>query len=448
MSDLRFLKELGTEFERIGETDASARRSDRGRRWMRGPRSAIANGVTIGLPLLAVVAVAAVAFSVHTSGVHTSRRAGSPPPTAGIRIAFSATAVDPRSLLGPSIDRSIDILRQRLGAVFHGVQVSRAGDGLVVLAPHARRADRARIVALAVPARLEFYDWEANALTSNGKTVASQLQAQDRTAVEISQGGAGTMPGGPGAGSLPLYEAVKLASQQPPSVSVDNARDSREYYLFGAPGSPACATAAQDQNTIPVAGAHCMLLSQPLKETTTNRQIIAGDVASALLPGVKASQGQQLVVSHGTVVLLAAQATAGQQTSFSSPSAQFFVLKDNVALFGKDITSPVKSTDQSGQPDVTFGFDSAGASKFQQVTARIAHRGALVSAPVSPFNQHFAVALDNQLITVPFINFKQYPDGVIGRGGVDITGGFTVQSARDLAILLRYRPLPVSLAAR
>ncbi|PZR80295.1 MAG: hypothetical protein DLM65_08535, partial [Candidatus Aeolococcus gillhamiae] len=209
MSDLRFLKELGAEFERISETHASAQGSDRSRRgWVRVPSSAIANGFTVGLPLLAVVAVAAVAFSVHTSGVHTSRRAGSPSPTAGIRIAFSATAVDPRSPLGPSIDRSIDILRQRLGTVVHGVQVSRAGDGLVVLAPHARRADRARIVALAVPARLEFYDWEANALTSNGKTVASQLQARDPKATEISQGGGATTPGEPGAGSLPLYQAV------------------------------------------------------------------------------------------------------------------------------------------------------------------------------------------------------------------------------------------------
>lgn len=285
-------------------------------------------------------------------------------------------------------------------------------------------------------------------LTSNGKTVASQLQARDPMATEISQAGGATTPGEPGAGSLPLYQAVKLASDQPPSVGVDNARDSREYYLFGVPGSPACATAAQDQNTIPVASAHCMLLSQPVEETTTNRQIIARDVASALLPGVKASQGQELVVSQGTVVLLAAQATAGQQTSFSSPSAQFFVLKDNVALFGKSITNPQQSTFPAGGPDVQFGFTPAGTSKFQQVTGQIAHRGEALSGLGQTLSQHFAVALDNKPITVPFIDFKQYPDGVIGSSSEDITAGFTVQSARDLAILLRFGPLPVSLAAR
>jgi SecD/SecF fusion protein len=63
-------------------------------------------------------------------------------------------------------------------------------------------------------------------------------------------------------------------------------------------------------------------------------------------------------------------------------------------------------------------------------------------------DQHFAVALDQQLITVPIIDFKIYPDGITGGGGADITGGFTIQSARALATLLRYRPLPVNLTTR
>ena len=64
------------------------------------------------------------------------------------------------------------------------------------------------------------------------------------------------------------------------------------------------------------------------------------------------------------------------------------------------------------------------------------------------FNQHFAVALDNTLITVPSIDFKIYPDGVTGGGGAEIAGGFTIRSARTLATLLRYGPLSINLAAR
>src|ERR1700735_3297872 len=67
-------------------------------------------------------------------------------------------------------------------------------------------------------AQLEFYDWEANALTTNGKTVASQLALRDPAALKISQGTAGATgipPGNPGTGGVPLYNAVKLASEQP-----------------------------------------------------------------------------------------------------------------------------------------------------------------------------------------------------------------------------------------
>ena len=86
-------------------------------------------------------------------------------------------------------------------------------------------------------ARLFFYDWEANALTPSGKPAASLLQAQDPTATLISQGTTATPPGQTGAGSLPLYQAVKLAAAQPYSASKHNARFGSQYFLFGAPGS-------------------------------------------------------------------------------------------------------------------------------------------------------------------------------------------------------------------
>src|SRR3982074_2514947 len=108
-------------------------------------------------------------------------------------------------------------------------------------------------------ARLEFYDWEADAITPNGESAASQLQTQDPTAVQISQGSNGATPGDPGAGSMTLYDAVKLASKQPPKVSSDSARLGPQYYLFGAPGSAGCAALAKEQNKTPSPGVHCLL---------------------------------------------------------------------------------------------------------------------------------------------------------------------------------------------
>ena len=62
-------------------------------------------------------------------------------------------------------------------------------------------------------------------------------------------------------------------------------------------------------------------------------------------------------------------------------------------------------------------------------------------------NQHFAITLDNVLLSVPFIDYKQYPDGITGENGADVFGSFTTQSAKTLATLLRYGPLPVNLTA-
>ena len=432
MSDLRFLKELGAEFERIGETDASAQRRDRGhKRWIRAPRSGMA-GVGVGLSVLVVLAVVAVGF-----GLHPRSRAGSPVPGGGVRVVFSAAAVRPRSPLGPSLQRSVDILRQRLSAVFPGVQVSRAGNGLVVVVPKASGSDRARIVALAAPARLEFYDWEANALTPNGKTVASQLQTQDPTALRISQG-SGASAGTPGAASMNLYDAVTLASKQAHERSSDNARPGPAYYMFGAPGSQACKVAAEDQGTLPTVGEHCYLAGPNANKI---------DLISGLPNGVHASEAETLVVPRGITVLQAVPASFADAPAMSSAAAEFFVLKDRVSLLGSDITNPQPSTDSAGNPDVKFGFSSKGKNEFQTVTSAISHRGHSVSRLDQRLNQHFAVALDNRLITVPSIDFETYPGG-IDDSGADLTAGFTVQSARDLATMLRFGPLPVSLAVR
>jgi SecD/SecF fusion protein len=339
-----------------------------------------------------------------------------------------------------ALSRAVDIMRERvdqLGVSEPEIQTS-GGNQISVGLPDVQDTGRA-VKEVGTTARLEFYDWETNALTPNGKTVASQLQTQDPTALEISQGSGSLAPGNPGAGSMLLYDAVKLASKQPASSSPNNARAGPEYYMFGAPGSAACATAAKDQGKTPTPGVHC-LLSGPSSGDQAQQ-----DLKEGLPAGVNASEAEELVVPQGTVVLQAANQSATNQVAFDDPTAQFYVLKDNVSLFGNDISNPQQGTDQSGNPDVQFGFTSHGKTEFQDVTSAIAHRGDLVSGLGQTLDQHFAVALDNQLITVPSIDFKTYPDGIPGDTGADITGGFTIQSAQDLATQLRLGALPIKL---
>jgi SecD/SecF fusion protein len=340
-----------------------------------------------------------------------------------------------------ALQRAVDTMNQRVNQL--GVsepEISTQGSNLISVGlPDVQDTARAeRLVG--TTARLAFYDWEANALTPTGKPVARGLASQDQSAVLISQGGGSLAPGSRGAGSLPLYQAVKLAAKQPPQRSHSNDRNGPEYFAFGAPGSPACSAAAHHYHVTAIVGQHCPLAATPEDNLT--------DLASVLPPGVGLSEKgvQTLIVKQGWVVL---QAVPGggfsREQKWSDPSAQYFVLHDRVALFGDKITNPQQSNDQAGQPDVTFGFTGQGGSAFQTVTGQIARRGNLVSGFGQQLNQHFAVALDTQLITVPSIDYKTYPDGIPGTNGADITGGFTIQSAQDLATQLRLGALPINL---
>jgi hypothetical protein len=468
VSDLRFLEQLGAEFKRIdpdGSTIQTGRRR-RGPRWARARRGALEAAVG-GLSLLLVVGVALVVFNAHGRRTTVSAATGRT-----IRIVFIASPLPGQRVpLVPAAERSIAPLRLRLDSFFHHVKVSGATQGprfengvqrrgyisggeVAVVARGAPPGSRARIEALAAPGQLEFYDWEANLLLPDGKTVASALDllppgyqnnpsllsSDQRLALQISQGA-----GAPGAGSLSLYDAVKLASKQPavsrfaPAPGTTQALQGSKYYMFGAPGSATCRIAGKAYGYSPRPTEHC-LLSGP---TTSLASLYTN-----LPVGVSRSQGQVLTVPQGTTVLQATRSKFSALPKVSDPSARFYVLSDNAALSRSDITNPQQSTDPSGTPDVSFGFTTRGGTEFQRMTGQVARRGEQVSALDQTPNQHFAVALDGQLVTVPQIDFKQYPNGVSGQNGADITGGFTTQSARTLAALLRFGPLPVNLEPR
>jgi hypothetical protein len=386
-----------------------------------------------------LVAVAVVAVFVGLGNRHAGRPAPGTSIGAG-ELAYVARATSSRVPLQASVGLAVARLRTRLAAASPGVTVVRHGDRVTLHGVTA--ATRSTVQALARPGHLVFYDWEANALTPSGTTVASQLSAQGATAVTISQGAAGGNGPGGGGGGLSLYRAVRVASRQPVVAAGGDARLSRVgplYYLFGAPGSAACATVAGLDGIGATPGRHCLLAGPE-----TSPRALRSDVPA----GVSASAGEQVVVPQGTVVLQASGPSAGPSFASSRPTARFYVLRDHGSLSGGAITHPQQSTDQSGDPDVSFGFTASGEKQFEQATAAIAHRGAVQSPVGGPQqDQHFAIAVDGQLISMPSIDFKTYPDGITGGGGADITGGFTRHSAQDLAILLRSGPLPVSLIA-
>ena len=364
----------------------------------------------------------------------------------GVELVYQGEPTAQGKVTSATLNQAVNIMRKRvdqLGVTEPQIQTT-GGNQITVSLPDISDLQRAQ-QQVGSTAQLFFYDWERNALVTSGpqegKTVATQLQAQDPTAVLTSQGNSTLGPGSPGVGSVGLYQAVVLAHKQPPAPTTNTqSHHGPVYYLFGAPGSAACNVAAQVQHSTPIVGEHCLLAGPE-----SSVKFIQEDLSSRFGNRVTLPQGHLLTVPQGTVVLQAVDASAKKQTSIRSPLAQFYVLKDDVALQGGDITSPQEGTDQSGKPDVQFSFTSKGQNEFSRVTNEIAKRGFTASPPGQTYNQHFAVELDGKLITVPSIDYNQYPDGISGSNGADITGGFTSTSAQDLATLLSDGALPITL---
>src|SRR5499427_2280897 len=106
---------------------------------------------------------------------------------------------------------------------------------------------------------------------------------------------------------------------------------------------------------------------------------------------------------------------------------QKYLIEKRVLVSGADLTDAQPGFDQrTNEPVVNFRFNSAGARKFAEVTQ------ANVGKP-------FAIVLDNKVISAPVIR-----EPILGGSG-QISGNFTVQSANDLAILLRAGALPAPL---
>jgi len=106
---------------------------------------------------------------------------------------------------------------------------------------------------------------------------------------------------------------------------------------------------------------------------------------------------------------------------------QSYLIEKRVLVSGADLVDAQAGFDPTNnEPVVNFRFNSSGARKFADATT------ANIGKP-------FAIVLDNKVISAPVIR-----TAIIGGSG-QISGSFTVQSANDLAVLLRAGALPAPL---
>jgi preprotein translocase subunit SecD len=101
-----------------------------------------------------------------------------------------------------------------------------------------------------------------------------------------------------------------------------------------------------------------------------------------------------------------------------------FLLRKRTLLDGSTLTDArVQIDSQFNEPYVSINFDKKGARIFERITGE-------------NVNKRLAIVLDNNVYSAPVIQEK------IAGGQARITGRFTAEEARDLAIVLRAGALP------
>src|ERR687898_416002 len=306
-----------------------------------------------------------------------------------------------------AIERAIEIIRQRVDTL--GVsepEINRVGEDQVDIGlPEVTDIQRATEV-IGSTAQMQFYDWEPNVIPEDPNDPNAAEQGFNRQ-----------------------FDAVNFASTQKPECFQDSCTtNGPRYYLFDRDTLELLAGPEQKRSDL--------FLDFPRERQPKNTVI--------------------KVVPQGTIVV-AEPPTDDPETDEdeSTGPPEYFAVRDRPSLSGTDIENPEQQSDQTtNQPNVTFDFTDEGQTKFQDVTRAIAQRGAAEAPPgicgtnpaaASNLSDHFAIVLDNEVVSRPIIDFCENPDGIDGRTGAQISGGFTLQEAQDLAELLRIGALPIDL---
>jgi SecD/SecF fusion protein len=355
----------------------------------------------------------------------------------GLELVYQGQATGTSTeVTGEDIEDSISIIEQRINKL--GVsepEVARLGtDEITVSLPGVTDANRAA-EQVGSTAQLYYYDWEPNLIgperviggspgrePPEGPRKASEKRWEEAGRNVTSQDNKQLIY----AGAYPTaYEAAQLAAEQKPVDDCSECSVAKpRYYLF--------------QKAEP----HDLIAGPELNKK---------DLYISPTGKKRPKDGLVVEVPAGTI-LVSEFPTDEEGKLDETADPGWFALKDKPALSGNDITNPEQGYGPNNEPIVTFEFTGGGRESFQDVTRKIAQRGqASAIGPVSAeeagfLSGHFAVVLDNEVKTRPIINFAENPDGIDGRTGAQISGGFSsVQDAQDLATTLQIGALPINL---
>ena len=331
----------------------------------------------------------------------------------GSQLVYQAEPTAQQELDPDAMQRSIDLMQERVNAFgVSEAEINQAGrDQIEVNLPGVDNAEEAA-AQVGSTAQLFFYDWEANILNEDCKT-------------EPDQNANGRQP------VVGLRTAVEQASKCT-EVGIGRGLDPLN---DDSPGG---------QSEAGVEPRFYVFNKADKKPFNGGQSYSSRQDALDSLEDNERANAEVLEVPAGVLVLRA------ERPSEDGPKPdRWWVIQDRPGLSGTEIRNPEQSFDQgvNNQPIVSFSFTDKGRKAFQAITRKVAQRGAdnALGGPPIQTSQHFAIALDNELISAPYINWQENPDGIDGGTGAQISGSFTITSAQNLAKLLKIGALPLKL---
>jgi SecD/SecF fusion protein len=374
--------------------------------------------IVLGIILAALAGVALLA--VPGSPAHRKATLGLDL-QGGLEVVLKAVPPKNHKLTSDDLNRSIDIMRNRIDKL--GVsepEIRKQGSNQIVIQLAGVHDPASAAKLIGKTAVLEFYDFEA-----------------DLTGPSIS-GGLRPLPvAAPSLYSLLSASATRtLADKGTPS----------QWYLF-------------DAKHVVKAG------PTPNEKELLNSKIVQKPTAEGGLGKRIPKDWSVLKVPQNTVVVSCDVAGGNCLTSQQiSSTTGFYLLKHREPnksgengipeMTGGDLKLSGTRADidpQTNQPVVLMQFTGQGKKIFHRITRSEAQRGAILcqgktdSASVQSCAQHFAIVLDRQIQSAPYIDFVRNPDGIPGDTGAQIDmGGGSLGDAKKLALVLQTGALPVS----
>jgi SecD/SecF fusion protein len=330
----------------------------------------------------------------------------------GLEVVLEARPEAGQELTDEDLDRSVEIIRQRVDKIGVSEPEIRRQEPNQIVVDLAGVFDAQRAASLiGQTAQLEFYDLQADVMP-----VSSDVNGEPIPSPTL----------------LPLLTAED---------DLPEGTTARAWYLFGEEKQRLAGPAGTKEELLQEVeggeapeGAEFYVV--PSNQTVLTCGAVTDDEAAAAQPcpgDVAASQLWYYLYKY-------------QPNDEENPIPR---------LTGEDINGDNTRQDfdtQTGRPIVAIEFTDEGGDKFHDITRELSQRGQLVASQngatdrdtARQFAQNFAIVLDGEIRSWPIIDFTDpsLADGISG-GRAQIEGDFSIDEAKDLALVLQTGALPV-----